>query len=123
MSHKDDIPGLNKPFSLPQEILPQPKAIEAMKQMSFGLGTDCSEIAENILKATEGQGKILRVEPQEGFKLTLLEGDELEENLFLYHEVYTDGNYIFDPRLNPDPVFLEEWEALIKFLNPTAIIR
>ncbi|GBF82219.1 hypothetical protein [Aphanothece sacrum] len=122
MSNDRDIPGLDKPFSLPQGISPEPEATKAMNQMSFGLGTDCSEIAENILIATGGKGKILRVEPVEGYRLTLLEGDKLEENLFIYHEVYTDGYYIFDPRLNPYPIFLEEWETLIKFLNPQAKI-
>jgi hypothetical protein len=88
-----------------------------MAKMKIYSGTDCSEIAEDLFSAAGGEGRILRIEPLNKGYLTLLEGGVLQTE-FIYHEVYTDGKYIFDPRLHPQPVFLEEWQILIKHLNP-----
>ncbi|QBS41448.1 hypothetical protein DMB37_16265 [Nocardia sp. CS682] len=42
---------------------------------------------------------------------------------FLYHEVYTDGKYVYDPRHNPNPVPIEEWQKTIMGDNPGATIK
>lgn len=112
---------MDRPFTLPQGTPPNPEATDAMRRMKISSGTDCSEIAEDLLSAAGGKGKILRIEPPGNDNLTLLEGGQLQTE-FIYHEVFTDGIYVFDPRLNPEPVFLEEWQTLITYLNPGVTI-
>ncbi|MBO1346878.1 MAG: hypothetical protein EBE86_005515 [Hormoscilla sp. GUM202] len=116
------IPGLERQFTPPKKRPPNPDATTAMGRISYSPGTDCSEIAEDILSAAGDRGKILRIDPPVGNTLTLLEDGEIEPG-FIYHEVYTDGRYVFDPRLNDRPILMKEWQTLIKYLNPGAQIQ
>ncbi|WP_324198604.1 hypothetical protein [Nocardia brasiliensis] len=84
-------------------------------------GEDCSEIAERLEKVAAGAGEILRVDPPTGKDLTVEEYGKREE--FLYHEVYTDGKYVYDPRHNSNPVPIEEWRKNIMGDNPGATIK
>jgi filamentous hemagglutinin len=85
-------------------------------------GVDCSEIAENLYNAAGKTGEILRVEPAEpGLNLTVTEGGQQVN--YMYHEVYTDGNYVFDPRLGPDPIPIQGCETTILGDNPDATIQ
>jgi RHS repeat-associated protein len=120
----DDLPGIARPFALPSAgAPPNPAAVEAAGSMTICSYTDCSEIAEYLLKKT-GTGKILRVDPPSATGpdrwLKILEKDRVEE--YIYHEVYTDGRYIFDPRLSVQPVLRDEWEKMIRVMNPDATI-
>jgi hypothetical protein len=38
-----------------------------------------------------------------------LENGQLESRN-LYHQVYTDGNFVFDPRLSSKPVPIDDWQ-------------
>jgi filamentous hemagglutinin len=116
------IPGIDKPFTSPTGQPPNPKALVAMGRITISQGIDCSEIAEDILSGASSQGLVLRVEPSVGNQLILLEEGELRREFF-YHEVYTDGKYVFDPRLSSQPVLLEEWKILMEYLNPGMIIQ
>ena len=122
LENKRGIPGLERPFTPPKGRPPNPDATVAIGRISYSPGTDCSEIAEEILSATSDRGQILRIDSPVGNTLTLLEEGEIEPE-FLYHEVYTDGRYVFDPRLSDRPISIEEWEALIEYLNPGAQIK
>ncbi|WP_194838695.1 hypothetical protein [Nocardia sp. XZ_19_369] len=84
-------------------------------------GEDCSEIAERLEKVAAGAGEILRVDPPPGKDVTVEEYGRREE--FLYHEVYTDGKYVYDPRHNSNPVPIEEWRKTIMGDNPGATIK
>ena len=35
-----------------------------------------------------------------------------------YHQVYTDGQYVYDPRLSSNPIPKGDWEQHIKNINP-----
>src|SRR6185312_15250795 len=59
-------------------------------------GEDCSEIACDLLNAADGRGSILRVEPPRGQRLTIMESEG--PTSVVYHEVYSDGRFVFDPR-------------------------
>jgi hypothetical protein len=91
---------------------------------------DCADIAEDLLKAANGQGKIIRITAKEGAPHTLIgdvaaapvrvsEGGQIKD--FAYHEVYTDGKYVFDPRMSSQPIPLGDWYTSINKLNPTGV--
>ncbi|PXX71289.1 hypothetical protein DFR70_101711 [Nocardia tenerifensis] len=92
-----------------------------MLQQGIHPGEDCSEIAEHLEKVAGGVGEILRVDPPAGKELTVEEYGRSEE--FLYHEVYTDGKYVYDPRHSSSPVPIEQWRKTIMGDNPGATIK
>lgn len=97
-------------------------AMDSMLAQGIHCGTDCSEIAEDLYNAAGKTGDILRVEPAEpGPNLTVTEGGQQVN--YMYHEVYTDGSHVFDPRFGPDPIPIQEWETTIMGDNPGATIR
>jgi hypothetical protein len=59
---------------------------------------------------------------QRGMDLRLLEYGRVEEG-FRYHEVFTDGKYVYDPRLSNSAVPLGDWKRMIQDLNPGAVIK
>jgi len=81
---------------------------------------DCSEIADKLLDAAGGEGFILEVTPRNGGSITVFEnGKELPG--FDYHQVYTDGKYVYDPRLTSQPMPLGDWEQHIRNINPNPV--
>jgi hypothetical protein len=120
-----EIPGVDIPFRkvnpkypANQDVLGEVKALQ--DRVRENRNYDCSEIAEDLLKAAKGKGQIIQVLPSnERKKLTLYEFGE-RDNRFTYHQVYTDGQYIYDPRLSSEPVPKGDWEIMIRSLNPGA---
>jgi hypothetical protein len=51
-----------------------------------------------------------------------MEYEKIDEG-FKYHEVFTDGKYIYDPRLSNSAISLGDWRRMIQSLNPGAIIK
>jgi filamentous hemagglutinin len=116
------IPGVDRPFrDINPEYPPNASIVEIMNSLKICEGSDCSEIA-SILKNAAGSGQILTVTGQGGSGLRLLENGEIEGN-FTYHQVFTDGRYVYDPRLSSVPVPLGDWSRMIWQLNPGAIIK
>ena len=35
-----------------------------------------------------------------------------------YHEVYSDGNYIYDPRYSNEPVLKQDYFKMLREINP-----
>ncbi|MBX3162515.1 MAG: hypothetical protein KF773_41515 [Deltaproteobacteria bacterium] len=96
-----------------------------MKDMFIIEMTDCSEIAyelQQVHKGVGGNGQILRVTPKGFSRLKLVEYGKVDD-IFLYHEVYTDGRYVYDPRLSKVPVPKGDWETLVRRMNPGAMIK
>ena len=82
---------------------------------------DCSEFAEAYLSLAGNKGKILEVRPKQKGKLTVYENaKEVADQE--YHQVYTDGRYIYDPRLSPHPIPKGDWEKHIKKINHEGVI-
>jgi filamentous hemagglutinin len=116
-------PGIDKPFRSPNsDFPPNPTAIKAAQELPFNCYVDCSEFAENMLKATGGQGSIIRVTPGSSSTLTLLENGRTVGG-YAYHEVYTDGRYVWDPYISRDPIPLGDWQRLMGNLNPGMVIK
>ena len=119
---RNKIPGIHVPFrDYNREHPPNWRLIEAGQNTDY-LDTqyDCSEIAEDLLIAARGEGRIVEVTPGKNGSLKLLELGKVKEP-FDYHQVYTDGRYVYDPRLDADkPIPKGDWEKLIRGLNPGA---
>ena len=78
-------------------------------------GYDCPEIAEDFYNAAENQGHIYRIEGKNG----IINGYEYNDILeFDYHEVYTDGINIYDPRFKNIPIPKDDYFRALKEINP-----
>jgi hypothetical protein len=106
------------------DVLPNPNVVDKMTNMILsGIhdGTDCSEIAEDLYVSAYRTGYILRVDPSTpGMNLVIEELGQVEE--YIYHQVYSDNFYIYDPRLSPHPVAIDVWRREILERNPGAAI-
>lgn len=71
--------------------------------------SDCAEIASKFLESAGGKGMILEARPKNSGKLDIYENNDLTVNDF-YHKVYTDGRYVYDPRLSATPIPKGDWE-------------
>jgi hypothetical protein len=123
-----EIPGVDIPFRkvnpkypANQDVLDEVRALQDKIRTQRDDKYDCSEIAEDLLKTAKGKGKIIEVLPPKGTKLTLYElGRERD---FTYHQVYSDGQYVYDPRLSSDPIPKGDWQIMVKSLNPGAVFK
>ena len=78
-------------------------------------GYDCSEIATDFYDTAGQQGKIYRIEGKDG----VINGYEYGKVYdFEYHEVYSDGVYIYDPRYQNTPVLKDDYFRALKEINP-----
>ena len=74
-------------------------------------GYDCSEIAEDLYNAANGEGKVYRITPKEGAWMKGMEYGSPES--WVYHEVYSDGYYIFDPMYSTTPVLKGDYFRIL----------
>jgi len=122
----EKIPGLenvrpeNPGFPANQDVVNKmndPKFIEWSSNTNC---TDCSDIAPKLLEASGGQGKIIEVRPLKPNTLNVYENGSTEKDMTL-HQVYTDGRYVYDPRVSLNPIPKGDWEKHIKAINPDGI--
>ncbi|MET8800953.1 hypothetical protein ABZV91_31825 [Nocardia sp. NPDC004568] len=119
-----DDDGVLGPGEAVPEIAPNKDVTGEMARMlaeGINPGEDCSEIAEKLKRTAGEVGEILKIEPAPGQELTVEEYGIPEE--FLYHEVYTDGKYVYDPRHSPEPIPIEQWRRTMLGDNPGATIE
>ena len=82
--------------------------------------TDCSDIAPKLLDAAGGHGKIIEARPTTPYNLNVYEnGKIVHEQAF--HQVYTDGQYVYDPRVSLKPIPKGDWEKHIKSINQGSV--
>lgn len=119
-------PRMERPFRpVNPEFPPNKAVVDAMespriKGMTACDGTDCSEIASKLLAAAGGKGKVIEVRPTQRSNLNLYEnGNEVPGQA--YHQVYTDGRYVYGPRLSSQPIPKGDWEQHIKGMNPDGV--
>ncbi len=77
-------------------------------------GFDCSEIAEEFYDAAGQQGTIYRIEGKNGVLYGYEYGNILE---FEYHEIYSDGIYIYAPRYLNEPVLKDVYFKALREIN------
>jgi len=52
--------------------------------------------------------------------LNVLENGAIEGGQY-YHQVYTDGHYVYDPRWSLEPVPFNSWKNSIQQMNPNGV--
>ncbi|MGX1132823.1 RHS repeat-associated protein [Streptomyces glaucescens] len=97
---------------------PDEAAIAAMRSAPIGGNIDCSEIAEYILRETGGRGKIINITTPDGSDVRIPEKSGTELSDYRYHDVYTDGRYVYDPALSREPIPYGDYERAIRLENP-----
>ncbi|WP_156401440.1 hypothetical protein [Duganella sp. Root1480D1] len=105
---------------------PNPSVVDIMNSRQMKIWTDntgcidCSEIAPKLLDAAGGKGQILEVRPTNPGMLNVFENGVMESSQS-YHQVYTDGRYVYDPRLSSQPIPKGDWEQHIRNINPDGV--
>ena len=80
----------------------------------FEEGYDCSEIAEDLFNHANDKGIIYQIKLEVGeIKLDECNGTAN----FLYHEVYCDGEFIYDPRFCTLPLLKKAYFRRLGQLN------
>ncbi|MNN59720.1 hypothetical protein D3C81_1748580 [compost metagenome] len=81
---------------------------------------DCSDIATYLYNSAGGKGLVLEVEPATRNNLNVYENGQLATGQ-TYHQVYSDGQYVYDPRVSSKPIAQGDWLQLMKGTNPEGI--
>ncbi|MFJ9832427.1 putative T7SS-secreted protein [Streptomyces sp. NPDC101169] len=97
---------------------PDEAAVNAMRSAPIGGNIDCSEIASYISRETGGQGKIINFTARNNPEIVIPERMGQEATTYRYHDVYTDGRYVYDPAMSADPIPYGDYERSIRLLNP-----
>ena len=79
-------------------------------------GYDCSEIAEDLYNAAGGKGEILNITSNSEGQISVVQfGQKIK---FDYHQVYSDGKYVYDPRYYNNPILKDDYFEMLNNLNP-----
>ncbi|MFF1844030.1 putative T7SS-secreted protein [Streptomyces sp. NPDC058217] len=117
-----DYPGDSRgPFDFRNpnaDHLPSPRAVEAMGSAPVGGNIDCSEIAEYILRESGSPGKIINFTSYGDPEIRIPQVGGREITTFRYHDVYTDGRYVYDPEMSNTPISYGDYERAIRLTNP-----
>ncbi|CAL9477766.1 putative T7SS-secreted protein [Streptomyces sp. enrichment culture] len=97
---------------------PDPSTIDAMRSAPTGGNIDCSEIAEYIRRETNGEGKIINFTLRNDREILIPSRGGQQITEYRYHDVFTDGRYVYDPEMGPDPVPYGDYERAIRLMNP-----
>ncbi|MEQ4626083.1 MULTISPECIES: hypothetical protein [Providencia] len=107
------IPGLDKSLREPHPDYPLNQ--DVLDRMN------CSEIARDLHDAADGKGEILEVRSVEKYgSINVFENGVIEEGMD-YHQVYSDGQYIYEPRITSQAMPKGDWEKHIKGINDCQI--
>ncbi|MEW2161208.1 putative T7SS-secreted protein [Streptomyces sp. NPDC007189] len=97
---------------------PSDAATNAMRSAPIGGNIDCSEVAEYILRETGGEGKIINFTTHNSAQIVIPERMGQDLTAYRYHDVYTDGRYVYDPAMSRDPIPYGDYERAIRLSNP-----
>ncbi|WP_420706606.1 DUF6531 domain-containing protein [Streptomyces sp. NRRL F-5727] len=97
---------------------PDQAAVDAMRAAPRGGNIDCSEIAERILEGSSGDGKIINLTTRGSDVINIPEEMGSKVTEYRYHDIYTDGRYVYDPAMSSDPIPYGDYERAIRLLNP-----
>ncbi|MFP4899385.1 beta strand repeat-containing protein [Paraburkholderia sp. BR14261] len=121
------LPGMNRPVRAPNpDYPPNSTVVNAMDspQMRAMVADtdcgDCSDIASYLYRAAGGQGQVIEVSPTTPNNLNVYENGSLESGQS-YHQVYTDGQYVYDPRVSATPIPKGDWLQSMTNTNPGGI--
>lgn len=124
----EELEGMSRPMrDVNVDYPPSQIIIDKMKEPKFQNwandthSTDCSDIAASLLNVGEENGYILEARPRLRGNLNVYESGIIERNME-FHQVYTDGKYVYDPRVTINPIPKGDWEQHIKGINPDGVI-
>ncbi|WP_227498530.1 polymorphic toxin-type HINT domain-containing protein [Synechococcus sp. PCC 7336] len=123
------IPGIDRPFRSENPDFPANSQIKDLfddpnfQDLVNTPGCDCSEIAEVIASASGTAGEIITFQPRDTSPFATIAVPESIDGVivpqdFVYHTVFTDGRFVYDPRLSNNPIPLGDYNRLINRLNP-----
>lgn len=117
------IPGLDEPLRGPHpNYPPNQDVLDKMNSPEYQAKVedenyDCSEIARDLKEAAGGQGEILEVRSTEKYGSINVFENGITEGDMGYHQVYSDGKYIYEPRISSQAIPKGDWEKHIKGIN------
>lgn len=89
-----------------------------MRDAPIGGNIDCSEIAEYIKRNSDGEGGIINLTLHGKTTINIPESGGAQVEEYRYHDVYTDGRYVYDPAMSPNPVPAGDYLRGVRLNNP-----
>lgn len=117
------VPALGRSFRSVNSLFPaNNKILEYMKTLPIlDSSIDCSEIAQKLFDYSGEAGRMLKITPLEKYgevlvpeKVTGVVGQEG----YVYHYVYQEKGYIYDPRVSMNAIPKGDYMRLLKLYNP-----
>ncbi|MFI8852073.1 putative T7SS-secreted protein [Streptomyces sp. NPDC053499] len=99
------------------EYPPHATATEALKSVPAGGNIDCSEVAEALQRATGGEGQIVNYTTPSGADINIPSGMGSQVEEYRYHDVFTDGRYVYDPEMSRSPIPMGDYERALRHVN------
>ncbi|ROQ66015.1 RHS repeat-associated protein [Streptomyces sp. 840.1] len=98
---------------------PSANLTDVMRAAPRGPEVDCSDIASFISRRADGEGRIVHYTTFSGGDIRIPEraGARVDIEDYTFHEVYTDGRYVYDPTLSHNPVPLGDYERALRLTN------
>ncbi|MGW1889660.1 putative T7SS-secreted protein [Streptomyces sp. NPDC002004] len=96
---------------------PSSTLTDAMRAAPRGPEIDCSDIASFISNRAGGEGRIIHYTTHSGNDIKIPEHGGRTVEDYIFHEVYTDNKYVYDPTLSLDPVPLGDYERALRHMN------
>jgi filamentous hemagglutinin len=99
---------------------PNPAAADLLQDPAFQeqalSGAECTDLGGALQDAAGNQGGTLSVSPGEG-ATTVQHPTQLGVAESNFHQVFTDGNYVFDPVYSTKPIPIAQYIELIQDLS------
>ncbi|MFI5981245.1 putative T7SS-secreted protein [Streptomyces sp. NPDC051555] len=101
---------------------PSQKLTDLMRAAPKGDYIDCSDISKYIFDRAGGEGKIIHyITPSGTIRTPEAGGNTIAT--WDFHEVYTDGRYIYDPTMSSNPIPSGDYERAMRSENNERVIR
>lgn len=102
---------------------PKQSLVDAMRSAPRGEYIDCTEISTFIMKRAEGEGEIVHcITPSGNIKTPEAGANGITNADYVFHQVYTDGRYTYDPTLSLDPIPRGDYERALRSQNGERVI-
>ncbi|MFD7556413.1 putative T7SS-secreted protein [Streptomyces sp. NPDC059835] len=103
---------------------PKQNLVDAMRSSPKGDEVDCTDISNFIMGQANGEGKIVHyITPSGNIKTPESGPNGIMNEGYEFHQVYTDGRYIYDPTLSLDPIPRGDYERALRSQNDERVIR
>jgi hypothetical protein len=134
------IPGIDRPFRIPSRQRPPDEAVLTFmtgSRFTVSGDLDCSEIAERLYNMSRTGALVWFAHldyrwPERAsgvsqhpfgpmISIPELKNGRIMTDDYVYHAVYSDGRYVYDPRLSANAIAKSDYSRLIRELNPRTL--